>query len=229
MRAVLLENIFTKSDVGTSISISNEQARHLIKVIRIKKNEELIILNGKGQKVFAQVEHVDRKVVTLKVTFFEELEDNRNLDLLLGIPKKDALESIVKMSAEIGIKNIYLFRSEFSQVDVEISDRLLKIEESANIQSNNPFLLNFLKIDSLEETISEYDTAINFSTFSKGELTEKLNGRSLLIIGPEAGFSKNEEELINSQKNVRVCQLATNIMRAPTAFAVGVGYLLGKF
>lgn len=229
MRAVLLKTNFSQEDIGTISIISDDQARHLIKVIRIKKNEQLLILNGLGQKVLARVDQIERKNVSIEILNVEVLDDNRNLSLLLGVPKKEAFESIVKMAAEIGIKSIYLYRSEYSQTDIEISDRVLKIEESANIQSNNPFSINFIKIDSLEETISKYKTAINFSTFSKGDISERLSGRTLLIIGPEAGFSKVEEDLINSQKNVKVCQLPTNIMRAPTAFSVGVGYLLGKF
>jgi 16S rRNA (uracil1498-N3)-methyltransferase len=229
MRAVHLKTTFNENDIGSSVSFEGDQARHLIKVIRIKKHEEILIFNGLGQKTLAAIEHTDRKTVTIKVLKVDKVKDERNLSLLLGVPKKDAFENIVKMAAEIGIKNIYLFRSEFSQLDVEVSDRLLKIEESANIQSNNPFTINFVKIDSLKETISSYESVINFSTFSKGDLSQSLCKETLLIIGPEAGFSKDEEELINSMGNVSVCQLPTNIMRAPTAFAVGVGYLLAKF
>jgi len=230
MRAAILENSFTSADIGKEVVLEGDHARHLIKVIRIKKFEKIILLSGTGEKTLVEVIHIDRKVVTLKILEVTIVKDLRNISLFLGAPKKDAFESIVKMAAEIGIKNIYLFRSQFSQGEIEVNDRIIKMEESANTQSNNPFKINFVTVSSFSEVFSNYSKIIHFSTFSKSDTKSSSTSEELLIvIGPEAGFSKEEESEINGYEQVEACHLPTNIMRAPTAFAVAVGYVLGSF
>lgn len=230
MRAVLLNKEITENDIGKELTLDGDSARHLIKVIRIKKFERILLLNGNGCKSEVEITHIDRKTLTLKVISSVLVKDSRRLSLFLGLPKKDAFESIVKMSSEIGIKNIYLYRSEFSQQSIEINDRIERIEESAIVQSNNPFKINFSEVSSFDEVFRDFSNIVHFSTFSNTQFTDdKLLGEALMVIGPEAGFSESEEEAINSFDNVSVLNLETNIMRAPTALAVASGYMLKSF
>lgn len=230
MRAVILKQEISFNDVGTEVALEGDSARHLIKVIRIKKNEKILLLNGQGLKSEVEVKYVDRKSLRLKINSVISAEDNRRISLFLGLPKKDAFESIVRMSSEIGIRNIYLYRSEYSQQDIEINDRIEKIEESAITQSNNPFRLKFIKVTSFEEAFSSFNKIVHFSTFSEGEVSfSNLDEEVLIVIGPEAGFSPSEESEINSYENVSIKKLDTNIMRAPTALAVASGYILNSF
>ncbi|OUR93016.1 hypothetical protein A9Q84_21165 [Halobacteriovorax marinus] len=230
MRAVYSEETFSSEDCGREAIIEGEHARHLIKVIRIKKLEKVLLLNGQGEKTIVEVIHFDRKIVTIKILEVTIVKDERRMSLFLGLPKKDAFESIVKMATEIGIKNIFLYRSEFSQTAIDINDRIKKMEESAIVQSNNPFKITFVSVSSFSEAFSKYSKIIHFSTFSKGEQVQSDDSQELLlVIGPEAGFSNEEEQEINSYDQVEVCHLPTNIMRAPTAFAVASGYVLRTF
>lgn len=230
MRAVLLNKEIHEDDIGKELTLDGDSARHLIKVIRIKKFEKILLLNGKGCKSEVEITHIDRKVLTLKVISFDVVKDERKISLFLGLPKKEAFESIVKMASEIGIKNIYLYRSEYSQQSIEINDRVERIEESAITQSNNPFKMNFYQVSTFEEVFDRFTNIVHFSTFSSTELrNDKITGDALMVIGPEAGFSDEEEVLINGFKNVSVLNLDTNIMRAPTAMAVASGYILKSF
>ncbi len=230
MRAVLLNKEINENDIGNELTLDGDSARHLIKVIRIKKFERILLLNGQGCKSEVEITHIDRKTLTLKVISWQQVQDSRRISLFLGLPKKDAFESIVKMSSEIGIKNIYLYRSDFSQHPIEINERIERIEESAIVQSNNPFKINFYDVSTFEEAFSKYSNVVHFSTFSNSEIKEdRFDDEVLMVIGPEAGFSEGEEDVINSFKNVSVLNLDTNIMRAPTALAVASGYILKSF
>ncbi|CBW25017.1 conserved hypothetical protein [Halobacteriovorax marinus SJ] len=230
MRAVYIDREFLENELGQEIQLSGDSARHLIKVIRIKKNETILLLNGKGQKCEARSTRIDRREIDLEILSINNISDDRKLSLFLGLPKKDAFESIVKMASEIGIKNIYLYRAEYSQQDIEFTDRLLKLEESAIIQSNNPFRINFLKVDNFSDAFKDYSNVVHFSTFSSTDADSlKFDSETLLVIGPEAGFSQDEEDQIKGFENVSTVKLDTYIMRAPTALAVASGYILKSF
>lgn len=229
MRAVLLDIDLDKDSVGECVLVERDQARHLIKVLRIKKHEEILILSSNAKKSVAKVFHLDRKEVQLEIISVDDVIDDRKISLFLGLPKKEAFETIVRMASEIGIKNLYLYNSSYSQGTIEINDRILKIEQSAMIQSNNPFKINFVEVNDFESAFINYKNIINFSSFNEGAGVEKLEGEVLMVIGPEAGFSEDEESFITSFENVSTLKFDTFIMRAPTAFAVGSGYIQSKF
>ncbi len=64
MRAIFCE-IDSSVSVGTEITIEGERAHHLM-VVRIKNNEELLILNGKGHSFKAMVLNVSKKEISVK-------------------------------------------------------------------------------------------------------------------------------------------------------------------
>jgi 16S rRNA (uracil1498-N3)-methyltransferase len=95
--------------------------------------------------------------------------------------------------------------------------------------SNNQYLPKILKQVDLD----------NFLQFSEGQIiyfsAEQTNSLGLIdlkskitiLIGPEAGFSSAEEAQIKASSKVKVIHLRTPILRAPTAVATAVGYILG--
>ena len=235
MRAIFLkksENV--KS--GDILNIDGERAHHLLKVARIKVGEDLLIFNGTGVKITARVSEVKRRELSLEI--LEVCHESRQaplLDIAFCLPKKNALDEILKISVELGLNTIIPLISEYSSrydLNKERIDRLL---ESALIQSNNPFLPIVNKerdLKTLDSLCSSYDRVFYFSSIKKvsGSITfQNEVKKALLIIGPEGGLSNLEEDYIENIDNVNTIHLPTPILRAPHALATSVGYLLGLF
>jgi RsmE family RNA methyltransferase len=53
--------------------------------------------------------------------------------------------------------------------------------------------------------------------------------RTLIVIGPEGGFSPEESQTLLELKNGRALHLPTPILRTQTALIASVGYILGHF
>jgi 16S rRNA (uracil1498-N3)-methyltransferase len=214
--------------IGSDITISGERAHHL-QVVRIKQNEDLLILNGNGTKFSAKVVSISKKEIQLTILKCENTTDKNNLSLAIALPKKDAFEDILKLSVELGISQVFPLYSEFSQFEYVPNERTGRLLESALIQSNNLFLPNVsqqLKLSDYLQNIT--GTLIYFSAnrhHSNVKITETMN--STILIGPEAGFSQDEEDQIRAVSNIKIIHLPTPILRAPTAVATSVGYVLG--
>lgn len=227
MRAVFCE-LDSAIELETEINISGERAHHL-QVVRVKVNEDLLVLNGRGQRFFSKVVNITKKEVVLKILKIENGSHHHHISLAIALPKKDAFEDILKNSVELGIGQIFPLYSEFSQYDYEPSERVGRILESALVQSNNLFL------PKISEQINLLDYLKNFSSpliyFSarpaSSELIISSDSNLTMLIGPEAGFSPSEEEQILAYTNIKVIHLPTPILRAPTAVATSLGFLLG--
>lgn len=212
-----------------SYILKDQSLHHLVNVVRIEPGEDLMLLNGVGLMVVTTVESISKR--ELKLKFIKKIEDQRsyNFDLALGMPKRDALELCLKQATELGFRNIYLVRSDYSQMRFPEAERVEKLMISALEQSNAPYLPQVQEADWKSIPWEQYSEAILMDSQTKIQnpktMTDNLSPR-LLIIGPEGGFSAGELQFLHSKEGVRVVNLPTPILRTPTALAVGAGLMI---
>ncbi len=224
-----------KLEVGSCLVISDERAHHL-NVVRTKTDDMILVLDGVGRKAFTKVVSITKKEIHLHIDEIQEEHKTSKAALFVSVPKKDAFEDILKNATECGFTDIYPLTTNFSQYIFENNERVNKIIESAMIQSNNLFrplihdqkeLKDFLKDPDIKFTSTFLFTSFEQKPFSAIKRELNLNSWGVFI-GPEAGFSNEEEGLIISSKfEPIVVHLPTPILRAPTAVAVSVGYVIG--
>jgi len=232
MRAVFVAD-FVAENLPVQISLPKEEVHHLVSVVRTKIGDEVMLLNGHGSIYRGKISAISKRDADLYLETREDREPGR-VDLALAYPKREALELVLKMAAEMGISKIWGFSSQFSVGNPLKYDRREAILTGAIKQSNNPWLPGFEHLDSLGSlSWDRYDEIIYFSSLpihsnTLNEKTTKQNGRTLIIIGPEAGFSAEEEAGISAQKRIKIINLPVPIMRVPTALCVAVGYVLAR-
>jgi 16S rRNA (uracil1498-N3)-methyltransferase len=225
MRAIYYP--FLKENTSKNILLSDEAVKHL-HVVHIKPEEEILVLNGKGLKALTRVGSISKNQIELLVNSIEESVATHQISLAIATPKKDAFEDIIKIAVELGVQNIHPLNSEFSQYEYLSSDRVQRILESALIQSNNPFLPIIHPQIELNIFLDKLNTPLYF--FNSRPIDcgkdEIISGEKTILIGPEGGFSFAEVANILKKNNIFSIHLPTPILRAPTAVASSIGYLL---
>ena len=220
MRALYLDDI-----TNDLIELSGDKFHHLVNVVRIKQNDEILLLNGRGQSRRAIVQELKKKSLTLKSETIIHSVLATNLSVALGIPKKEALELSLKQAVELGAKKIYLIQSTYSQKLNLNEERRMSLLISALEQSNNHWLPEIILLDSLESFLALNCKFAYFSSQTKRIQEEQGKGDiPTLLIGPEAGFSEEEEKLLIEKANMLI-HFDEAIMRTPTALACGLGFL----
>lgn len=235
MRAFYLKDL-ASSQVGQKITIEGDSFKH-IKVVRLKPSEKILLLNGKGDSYLARLEILDKKSATVEVLRHEHKDQSTSFSLAVGLVKKDAFDLCLKMAVELGATAIIPLETRYSQryeLNFERANRLLI---QALEQSNAAWLPQLSPLSSLE-TLSQ-DIVDNCEKYSNlivmgmtnSTLPVKLPelGNSVLgFIGPEGGFSDEEEKLLAQLPNASTIHLPTPILRAPTAVAALGGVIFTK-
>jgi 16S rRNA (uracil1498-N3)-methyltransferase len=226
LRAVFY-NINESNKAGDRIIISGESAHHL-NVVRVKHNEEILILNGCGQKFLSKILEINKKEVLLEILNCEKVQSYHQISLALATPKKDAFEDIIKSAVELGVTEIYPLSSQYSQFEFIKNDRTDRLIESAMVQSNNPYFPTIHGQNTLDNFLKNVNNdLIYFSAKPTAAPLEIIKTRKYtILIGPEAGFSESEEEQIFANPVTTTIHLPVPILRAPTAAIASLGHLL---
>ncbi len=202
---------------------------HFNNVLKLKVGEKVLILDGKGKKVFCFVSERTKKKITLEKSDEQNFSDQRKITIALGNLKREAFTEALKKSVECNVKKIIIFNSEYSQRQSYKTERIQAVLKSAIEQSNSIFDLEVNFTDLNQIKFNEFNHIYFFnSQTEKSNLLNTQNGEEILIIiGPEGGFSPNEIKYLKSLNNISEIKADTNILRAPTALSYSVGHVQG--
>ena len=208
------------------LTISGESFHHFKNVYRGKPGTSGKIFNGSGLVAFGEVREIHKKELIFHVEKYKKYESSNSLKLILGVPKKEYFESIIRSCTQIGINEIMLVQTKFSPWNFKAYPRINKIIESSIIQSENPFSPSIVTLSNLEMIKDVADKVVFFSTeSSESENSVCRPEGSAFIIGPEGGFHPSEVELICSLKNTKRICLPNPIMKSEVAVVYAAGLL----
>ncbi len=224
MISVIVNNIDDEE-----IVVDGESFTHLRSALRVKAGDSVLAINGSGKKRLTVVLEVGKKNLSLGEGQVEQCSRLSAIDILLSPPKRDALNDSLRMACELGVRNIYLFPTEYTQNKKLDLQRMNKVLHSAVIQSNNLFVPKLYIISSLSEIEADYHSVRAFHLSKEGCEGSPLKEDLLLAIGPEGGFSDGD---ISSFKetfpDLETVMLKTPILRTPTALCAAFSWALSR-
>ncbi|MGX9372852.1 MULTISPECIES: 16S rRNA (uracil(1498)-N(3))-methyltransferase [unclassified Mycoplasma] len=214
---------FSSSKSENYFFLDEDTQKHL-KVIRIKNQDFLINFNNEFYLCY--FEFPNKAIIKKKLNIDNELED----DLIVAIPliKQNNFEIALQKSVELGVTKIIPFISEYTdktnmQIESKIK-RFKKIILEASQQSFRNTMPIFERVMTYDEIIKlDVKNKILAYENEKDKKITKRKGDTLLIVGPEGGFSLNEIELAKKE-NVEIVSLTKTILRAETALI----YMIAK-
>jgi 16S rRNA (uracil1498-N3)-methyltransferase len=205
--------------------LNEEESKHAMKVLRLKEQDMVIVVDGKGTKIEAEILKADSKQTLIKpVKIFKEFE-KRNFSIHIAIaPTKnsDRMEWFIEKSVEIGIDKISFIncqRSERKNINI---GRMQKIAVSAMKQSQKAYLPAISEIQPFGKFIENIKEKGRFiAHLEEGEKRDLknsflLNENYCILIGPEGDFSEEEIRLAKAKGFIPV-SLGASRLRTETA------------
>ncbi len=221
-------------NINSKIKLEQKQDFHyLIKVLRLKTTNQIRVFNERVGEYIAEISEVQASQVILKILkhFREPKCDTNNIHLLQALVKKDKMEEIVTKVAELGINSITPLITERVQQNYKLNmERLNKHAMEATRQSEN---LKPPKINRAENLLAylEQETPELIIVCDENKdhcwdlknLVEELKTRrdTLIIIGPEGGFSEVELEKIYNSDAFSL-SLGDTVLRSETAATAAI-------
>lgn len=185
----------------TSYSLSEEESKHCIKVLRLTKGAEVVLVDGCGGWFNAEVVEPHPNKTVLKILSLTPSFGRRNHRLHLAVaPTKniERFEWFLEKATEIGIDEITPILCEHSERKVVKIERLNKRITAAMKQSLKAYHPRLNPILSMDSFIKQSHQGQRFIAHcmegDKYLLSEVLTPHSsyTLLIGPEGDFSPVE-------------------------------------
>jgi 16S rRNA (uracil1498-N3)-methyltransferase len=189
--------------------LSEEESKHAIRVLRLKKHDTVILVNGKGLWCEAVIEEDAPKKCVLTITQTSTQQSERDFKLIVAVaPTKNSarMEWFLEKATEIGIDEIIPLVSDHGERTKIKPERWEKVLVSAMKQSLKAYLPILSEPLKLEQIVSKFSDAHHYLAHCReGEkkhlLRLKPTKKTVVIyIGPEGDFSTREVGLADSHK-----------------------------
>ena len=218
---------------NNKVKISGENYRHIVKVLRFKKEENIQLFDENSISYQAVIETISSKelVAFIHNSTHINIESELDIHLFQAIPRGNKMDLIVQKSAELGVKKITPVYTERTMVkETGKTNRWTKIALESCKQSGRSKPLTISEPQSFNNVFKLVtDKALNMLFYENNKTTLKSFLDSLnkefysvnIIIGPEGGFSEDEIKKAESFK-VNIVGLGPRILRTETAAIASV-------
>ena len=225
--------------------LTGENANIVGRVLRLKKGDELELVDGEGALFTARLERFSRKSVSLRLENRELLanEYENKINLIQAFPKGTRIDLVIQKMVELGVNKMALFQAERSVplLKGKLSgkfERAGKIALEALRQSKRVYLPEISFVSSLEEALSLFKEA-DLKLFLHEDQTSGRGLREYLdecrsakeitfAIGPEGGFSDAEVQKFKGHGYLQA-RLGKEVLRTETAPIAVMSILNYKF
>ena len=197
------------------------EALHCLKVLRKKTGDHILVSDGKGRKAEAEILGDNPKKCLLKLRDISTLPKGWKNEIWLAVaPTKqmERMEWLVEKCTEIGIDGLIFIKTERTERDVLKLERLEKTALSAMKQSGQAWLPQ-LKWQANWKQFPWADFqhiyCADLGTDALASIPKK-EGKSLIFIGPEGDFTKQEILEIYTHGAAPI-RLRPHVLRTETA------------
>ena len=211
------------------IIFSTEQQHHIKRVLRMKNNDVVKIVDSRGMPYLVKLTIQDN-VIGKVIETLDKKEEVVKITLLQGMIKGERWDMLIQKACEFGVNKIVPVVSSRTVVKLNDKiekkrDRYNKIAMEACEQSKRDHLVEVsapIKFQNIEQYKSELNLIAYEDADIKGASLKKLlehhpNAKTItVLIGSEGGFSK-EEVAFALEKGYYCVSLGHRIFRAESA------------
>ena len=231
-----MRRLFLKGLLEDVVTITGDDAQHLMYAMRAKAGDEVILVDDTGAVGRMELTGFTADSVTMRLAQRLEADTEPPIDLVLAqcLPKGDKLELVIQKAVELGAVAVQPLASRNCVVHYDAKKvatkqkRWQKIAEEAAKQCGRTRVPEVLPVvplaDWLKEPKEPKEGALLFCYENEDQQPIKAALRALpedvrritVLIGPEGGFSLPEAAAITEAGGQSVT-LGPRILRAETA------------
>jgi 16S rRNA (uracil1498-N3)-methyltransferase len=217
--------------------IDKDDIHHIRKVLRLKKKDNIIVLDGLRNEYNVVITSIANDVVTgeiIKKITHPPLQIE--LTLVQALPKMAKMDLVISKCTELGIKRIIPIKTQRSVINLKNEStklarwkRIAKASSAQSQQVEIPLINPITNLENSLELIKEVDLGLILYEKSKRLLREVFSGDKLkkiaIFIGPEGGFTHQEITKVESKGIISV-SLGQNILKCESAPIVACSIIL---
>ena len=232
-------------DTGLDVVLRGPSKRYVRDVLRMGRGDSLVLFDGSGMEYPSRIIEATARNVTLRILGKHpgKSESPIHIQVGIGLLKANKMDLIIQKISELGAQEVcpVAARRAVPALDPDRAEqrreRWQTIAQEASRQSGRSTVAHVGQVSSLDEFVGrsgDADISLLFTTEAARPLDElakqqeRRPGRVLLLVGPEGGFSREEEQIAQGQGFLPV-GLGPRVLRAETAAILAVGLVQYAF
>jgi 16S rRNA (uracil1498-N3)-methyltransferase len=205
-----------------SIELSRDEARH-VTTRRLRIGDSLVVFDGKGHWAEARLESIAQRSVCVDVDVIRETPNpDSGLVIASAIPKGDRLGTMLQMLTQLGLsvwQPVILDESSVRKLDAN-APRLQRICIESGKVARRAWRLEIRDPATLDVLLDRQSDSTQVWFGDREGQAKGMDNidkeASLIIIGPEAGFSEAERKRLESA-GARSVSFGSHNLRIETA------------
>ncbi len=222
------------------VTLSEDAAGHVGRVLRMQTGQEIILFDGNGSEYPAELAEISKKAVTAQVGDAVVRDNESPLHLHLGqvISRGDKMEFTIQKSVELGVNTITPLLSERCGVKLDQKRFEKKLQQWQKIviaaceQCGRNTMPEIRPIMSLADWCSEETDSLKLNLHPRASYsinTLPIPDKGIrLLIGPEGGLSAEEIQMTKNYQFEEIL-LGPRVLRTETAALTAITALQVRF
>ncbi len=206
--------------IGQIIEIQ-EQRNYLHNVLRLGAGSQILIFNSIDGEYIAQINEISKKYIFIKV--IEKVREQvslKELNIYISIIKQDKMIFAIDAAIQLGATSITPIITDYTQYkDINYSKIEKRIIESTEQSGrlDKPCLKQELNLKFFIQNNSEKIIWTNVKENMKTMSDIDIKLFNNILVGPEGGFSYEENRLMAQDSNFESISISKNILRSELA------------
>lgn len=220
-------NLFYQPHIEQGVlHLSEDESRHVAKVLRSKSGDILDLTDGKGSYFKIRITKADPRKCAFEILERKKQPKKKFFIEIAIAPTKNAdrLEWFVEKSVEVGIDKISFMQCQNSERKTINLERIEKIAVSAMKQSGHFWLPQLVALRPMKDVLvstatQKFIAFVDRSNPSHLKSMASSDQEYLVLIGPEGDFSQDELRSAEQSGFLKV-SLGSSRLRTETAGVV---------
>jgi 16S rRNA (uracil1498-N3)-methyltransferase len=226
--------------VGGSLSLDAQAAVHVVRVLRLKQEDQIIVFNGEGGEYSGVIAEVSKREVSIKLLEFHDPKNESPISicLLQGVSRGERMDYTLQKAVELGVNEIYPVLTKHTTVHLN-SERKEKrrshwqgVVNSACEQCGRNTIPEVHAVETLFNCLSQLSIGkddlflvLNHrSVQTLASISKEQPARVTLVVGPEGGFAEEEIDELQRQGFISVI-LGPRVLRTETAALAAISVI----
>ena len=226
--------------VGQTLSLPEDVANHLVRVMRLREGDSCVLFNGDGHDYAATLVESGKRDARVRIDSAQPLDNESTLSitLLQGIARGEKMDLILQKATELGVQAIVPVNAERTEVKLDAAraeKRLAhwrSVVASACGQSGRATVPAVAAPQGVQEAALAMPAgALKVTLDPLGEhrlsTLDAAPGGVVIAIGPEGGWSPRDRQAL-AAAGFQGLQLGPRILRTETAGLAAIAALQAR-
>ena len=215
--------------VGQTLSLPEEAANHLVRVMRLREGDGCVLFNGDGHDYRATLVVVGKRDAQVRIDAALAVanESPLHITLLQGIARGEKMDLILQKATELGVNAIVPVNAERTEVKLDAARAEKRLAHWTSVvvsacgQSGRARVPSVAAPQSLLDAARQVPAeALKLTLDPLGEhrlsTLQPAPGGVVIAIGPEGGWSPRDRQALG-EAGFQGLQLGPRILRTETA------------